>query len=224
MSPLTIIEVFQSQGCSACPPTYSNLLTLLTSLSPSCILLTYHVTYWDDLGWRDTFAKQLFNDRQHDYVKRLGLEDVFTPQVVVNGRVSGLVRGMDDLRHLVEGVISEESGCATGVRVEVVDNSIDNQPEAMINIVRGQVEGDLDLWLVRYDPRAVEVDIMAGENAERKLPYQNVVKSVDRKGFFESQDVDGMFLVEMLEKVNLRFLVLVQQGYGGPMVGAVALC
>lgn len=219
---LTVVEIFQSQGCSACPPTFSKLLALLADLGPSCLLLTYHVSYWDDLGWRDTFAKQLFNDRQHDYVKRLGLENVFTPQIVVNGRASGVVREMDELRRLVErGGGGGESQCAPGVRVEV-DGSIDDQHGVMINVARGEVEGDLDLWLVAYDPGVVEVDVMAGENVGRRLPYQNVVKSVERIGFFEGQDMERDFLVEIMGNGTLSFMVLVQQGYGGPVVGTIS--
>ena len=203
--------------------------TSYSSLPSQPLLLTYHVTYWDSLGWKDTFARQTFNDRQHDYVKRLRLESAFTPQVVVNGKASGLVTGMDELRGLVErGQSKEESNAkgASGVRVEVEDDLADGHPceEAMIKVSRGEdVEGDLDLWLVKYDPRAVQVGILAGENAGRSLPYQNLVRSIERVGFFGAEESQGSFLVDMVGRGDLRLVVLVQQGYGGSIVGAVIL-
>ena len=92
--PPTVIEIFQSQGCSAYPPTCSDLLTLLNGkdFSSSYLILTFHVSYWDHLGWKDTFAKQVFNGREHDYVKRLGLKSAFTPQIVVNGSYSEVIK------------------------------------------------------------------------------------------------------------------------------------
>jgi hypothetical protein len=222
--PPTIIEIFQSQSCSACPPTYSNLLSLLTNPTPPRPpLLTYHVTYWDHAGWRDTFAHQVFNDRQHDYVKRLGLKSgAFTPMVVVGGRVSEVVKGLEELKGLV-GKGDEVSKDESGVRLEVDRSTEDDLCEAMINVFRGEVQGDLDLWLVKYDPKTVKVEILTGENQGRRLPYRNVVKSVEKIGFFEGEERDGSFFVDMDGKGTLGFVVLVQQGYGGPVVGVAEL-
>src|SRR2546423_5402422 len=91
--PLSVIELFQSQGCNSCPPTNANLLRATSSSTPTLpdtIFLTYHVTYWDYLGWKDTFGNSAFDRRQRDYVRGLGLRNAFTPQVVVNGRASGV--------------------------------------------------------------------------------------------------------------------------------------
>lgn len=222
--PRTIVEVFQSQGCSSCPPTYSNLLTLLNGqdFSSSHIILTFHVTYWDHLGWKDTFAKQIFNNRQHDYVKRLGLKSAFTPQIVVSGRYSGVVeRGGDPGKWLLEMANEKEPGSS---RIEIeVDNSTTNEGDAMFRLSRHKAEGELDLWLVKYDPRTVEVEVEHGENAGRKLPYHNVVKSVERIGSFAEEDREASFWVDCTRDKVLRLLVLVQQGYGGAIVGSVAL-
>ena len=79
MNALTVIELFQSQGCSSCPPTSSNILKLADD--PNMLILTYHVTYWDRLGWKDTFGNSAFDQRQWDYAKALERKNVFTPQV-----------------------------------------------------------------------------------------------------------------------------------------------
>jgi hypothetical protein len=223
MSP-TILELFQSQGCSSCPPTNSNLLDL-TSQNPTSemLLLTYHVTYWDYLGWKDTYGQQAFNDRQHDYVKRLGLRSAFTPQLVVDGRVSRVFRGSEDLGRLVAEGGADRPPSTTGsfgVRVEV---DVDRRGEAMLNLSRELVEGDLDLWLVKYDPRTVEVEVRAGENAGEKLRHRNIVKSVERVGLFDGEERNGSFIVDVAGKGPHGFVVLVQQGYGGVIVGAVVL-
>lgn len=62
-----VVELFQSQGCSSCPPANANLLTVADS--PDVLALSFGVTYWDQLGWRDTFAKREFTDRQWAYAR-----------------------------------------------------------------------------------------------------------------------------------------------------------
>src|SRR5271167_2385816 len=60
-----VVELFQSQGCSSCPPANANLATVADR--PDVIALSFGVTYWDDLGWKDTFAQAKFTARQWDY-------------------------------------------------------------------------------------------------------------------------------------------------------------
>ena len=76
---LTVIELFQSQGCSSCPPANSNVLKLAED--PNLLILTYDVTYWDRLGWKDTFGNSANDRRQWDYARALSRKNVFTPQV-----------------------------------------------------------------------------------------------------------------------------------------------
>ena len=76
---LTVIEFFQSQGCSSCPPANSNVLKLAED--PNLLLLTYDVTYWDRLGWKDTFGNSANDRRQWEYARALSRKNVFTPQV-----------------------------------------------------------------------------------------------------------------------------------------------
>src|SRR5439155_24448282 len=79
-----VLELFQSQGCSSCPPANANLNALADQ--PDVIALSFAVTYWDGLGWKDTFAQDAYTQRQWAYAHSLHHANVFTPQMVVNGR------------------------------------------------------------------------------------------------------------------------------------------
>src|SRR5260370_20100197 len=83
-----VIELFQSQGCSSCPPANANVNAL--SQRPDVLALSFSVTYWDSLGWKDTFAKEQFTDRQYAYAHAMHQANVYTPQVVINGRIEGV--------------------------------------------------------------------------------------------------------------------------------------
>jgi len=80
-----VVELFTSQGCSSCPPAEA----LLGELAGRDDLLTlgFHVTYWDDLGWKDTASFAGATERQATYAGHLGEGNV-TPQLVIEGRKS----------------------------------------------------------------------------------------------------------------------------------------
>jgi len=79
-----VIELFQSQGCSSCPPANANLIDL--AKRDDVLALNFAVDYWDRLGWKDTFATPEYTARQYAYAHALGNGEVYTPQAIVNGR------------------------------------------------------------------------------------------------------------------------------------------
>ena len=162
----TVVELFQSQGCSSCPPANANVLAL--SNRPDILALSFQVTYWDQLGWKDTFAQPKFTDRQWDYARAFGRKEVFTPQVVVNGRADtvGVRPGQ------IEQVIAKADRGAAGPRLDIEGGKV------VVSAGRGAGE----VWLVRYDPRVVQVSIRRGENTGRTLPHKNVVKELVKLG------------------------------------------
>ena len=82
--PVGVVELFTSQGCSSCPPADAVLGEL--SKQGNLVALSYHVDYWNYLGWEDTFSSKQSTDRQYEYARTLGRKSVYTPQVIINGR------------------------------------------------------------------------------------------------------------------------------------------
>src|ERR1700721_2459754 len=110
-----VVELFQSQGCSSCPPANANVNAL--SERADVLALSFAVTYWDRLGWKETFAKAQFTDRQGEYSRGVRQDNVYTPQGVVNGRVEGV--GADPGE--IEGLMSRADRGATGPAVTIAD-------------------------------------------------------------------------------------------------------
>ena len=227
--PLTVIELFQSQGCNSCPPTNSNLLraTSASSSIPAlsdAIFLTYHVTYWDHLGWKDTFGNGDFDRRQRDYVRGLGLRNAFTPQVVVNGRASGVGNTSEGLiRVLKEGGAGQ---AAPAVKVAIIPDSHHNEDLVLEVSLRDHLAvlgHNLEVLAVRYDPSEVKVAIKSGENRNEVLPHKNVVRSVHKVGVVGGNGKDaGVMRFRRLDD-GLQGVVLVQDGVGGPIVAAARM-
>ena len=93
-SPVAVVELFTSEGCSSCPPADVLLskLSAETAKSGSGVYyLAFHVDYWDRLGWPDRFASADYTARQRAYAAAAGTRQVYTPQAVVNGAGKGFV-------------------------------------------------------------------------------------------------------------------------------------
>jgi hypothetical protein len=161
----TVIELFQSQGCSSCPPAEANVGAI--SNHSDVLALSFEVDYWDRLGWKDTFSKAAWTARQYAYAQAMGRGGVYTPQVVVNGKVEG--DGLEP--SALAGLISRGDRGAGGPSVGFSGGAV--------TVGRGAApSGGADIWLARYIPHAVEVTIPRGENAGHTLPYTHVVREM----------------------------------------------
>lgn len=199
----TVVELFTSQGCSSCPPANANLATI--SDRPGVLALSFSVTYWDQLGWKDTFAQPAFTARQVNYEPRLDHDGPFTPQIVVDGRADTIGNRLAAVEALIAGSHRGDRPTLT-----IGGNSV--------SIGAGKAPGaGADVWFVTYDPRVVDVPIGRGENAGRTLPHKNVVRRLERIGSWRGSDAS--FPLPAPES-GLRRAVLVQAPQGGPILAA----
>ena len=201
----TVIELFQSQGCSSCPPANANLNAVAGR--PDVLALNFAVTYWDQLGWKDIFAKPQYTARQWEYAKAGGRGQVYTPQIIVNGR-KAIVGGR---RAEVDQAIAASDRGAGGPQI------VSRGGKLLIGKGTGT---KATVWLVRYDPRVVNVAIRAGENGGRTLPHRNVVKTLTPLGSWSG--AQAIFALPAAP-AGLASAVLVQNGSGGPIIAAARL-
>ena len=200
--PLTVVELFQSQGCSDCPPANANVMAL--SGRPDLLTLSFGVTYWDYLGWKDTFASPQYTARQWDYTHALHHSEVYTPQVVVNGRAD--IVGRD--KAALEALIARQANTSAPA-VQIAQNTV--------TVGAGQ-SGVHQVWLVRFDPNIENVPIARGENGGLTLPHKNVVKQLVKLGDWNGKQVS--YAIPAAGQPGLRDAVLVQSGPGGAIVAA----
>lgn len=199
----TVVELFQSQGCSSCPPAIANVNALTGR--PDILPLMFAVTYWDRLGWKDTFAKPEYTNRQVVYGRKFG-DGAYTPEVVINGKAD--LVGAD--RSQLQSAIAKAS-------------PLEGPPVTLgaDGVTVGSGKGDADIWFVRYDPRIQNVDIGAGENSGVSIAHKNIVRVLVRLGGWS-----GTPLTLKLPAGGdpaWRSAVLVQARNGGPILSALAL-
>jgi len=198
-----VLELYQSQGCSSCPPALE-VLRKEADL-PNVIALSFAVTYWDQLGWKDSFAQPAFTRRQWDYARANLRATVATPQLIVNGR--GFVNGSDPAE--VEASIARYRIAANAPVLQLDQDRLIVGPSSAVR--------QATIWLVSYDPRTLRVPIRAGENGGRTLAHKNIVREIEKLGFWT-----GTLASYRLPqaRLGLKRAVLVQKGTGGPIVAA----
>jgi len=207
--PPVVVELFTAQGCSSCGK--ANALVSQLADRPDVLALTFPVDYWDYLGWPDTFAKPAFTERQRAYARKLGIREVYTPQIVIDGAVQ-----------------------ASGVRPERIEPLVDQAAKAPINppdmmflgvrrvaVGSGPVpRGGAEVWLIRYDPREQEVTPKKGDNRGQTLVQRNVVRQIVRLGGWRGKPIALRMPVATEE--GLETVVVVQGVKGGKIVSALA--
>ena len=198
-----VIELYQSQGCSSCPPANADLNAIADR--SDVLALSFAVTYWDRLGWKDTFGSPRFTARQQDYA-RAGRGRVATPEFIVNGTyaVVGANRGALD-------AAIAKAALASGGPVIAAST-------ARIRIERAAGGAAATVWLIRYDPRTRQVPIRAGENGGRTLPHRNIVRELVKLGDWTGDAAS--FPRPAVHKAGLVTAVVVQRGNGGPIIAA----
>ena len=204
-----VVELFTSQGCSSCPPADAFLTELRAT--PGIIALTYHVDYWDYLGWKDTLGGPEFSQRQYDYAKARGDMDVYTPQMIINGGRHVVGSQKDNVR----AAIAEARQQTWPVRVTLGENG----REITVELGAGAKE-DATLWLLPLVP-LMSVKILKGEIAGREIEYRNVVRKILPAGMWTGKPErlvlprDGVLAAECTGCV-----ALLQKGKAGPVLGA----
>jgi hypothetical protein len=198
-----LVELYQSQGCSSCPPAEANLNAIADK--PGVIALSFGVTYWDQLGWKDTFATPQFTQRQWDYSRFNQRGNVATPQVWVNGRTT--IVGNNGAEFAAAIAKATSSGPAISVAAGKVEVAAGSAPK-----------GGADLWVARYDPRTIEVPIRAGENGGKTLPHKNIVRELVKIGHWSGGAQS--FALPASRRPGLATAAFLQAGTGGPVLSA----
>jgi hypothetical protein len=166
-----VIELFTAQGCSSCPAADSYLGQL--ARRKDVLPLSYHVDYWDYIGWKDQFADPAFVGRQRAYAMTLGQHMVYTPQVVVAGSTDA--QGAN--RATIEQRIREAKARQRMYPIEVARDAATGQ--VLLMLPEAPLPVPATIWLVTYQYKD-QAAIDRGENVGRKLDSFNTVRSLQK--------------------------------------------
>lgn len=205
-----VVELYTSQGCSSCPPADAYLGEL--AKRRDVIALSFHVDYWDYMGWKDPFATTGATRRQRAYKISLRQSYVYTPEIVVGGRA--------------HEVGSNRSAIDKLIRTQLKSNLAALKVE--LTRMEGKAQGKIaaaatargDVWLFLFDKQH-STEIQRGENAGRKLIQHNVVREISRVSAYDGNELTLSLSLKGTDGVIRYGAALVVQSVDhGPILGA----
>lgn len=217
-----VVELFTSEGCSSCPPA-DQLLADLDRTQPvegvDLIVLSEHVDYWNRLGWSDPYSSPVFSARQQQYAKMLRSDDVYTPQVVVDGQFQAVGSNAGKLKQAI-------AKAARPVKLPLILTATRNDGKIAVRVRwdgEEKFHGDVLVYLALAQNEA-QSHVQAGENSGLVLKHVAVVRKLTELGTFAA---DTPFSKEAILPLNskwgtsgVRVIAFLQEKISGRIIGA----
>ena len=193
-SGFAIVELFTSEGCSSCPPADRLLSQIRKDYKDQNVYtLSFHVDYWNYIGWKDPFSTKQYTSRQREYGYAFKNESIYTPQMVINGSSEFVGHQEKKAKKEINEALkrSTQQTIKVNLRKTASDLTIDYQ-------LIGKIESD-DLLHIAITESQISTDVRHGENRGRLLKHDSVVR------LFKSVDLnsEGLIKIQLPEKINL---------------------
>jgi hypothetical protein len=198
-----VLELFTSQGCSSCPPADKILAGLADR--PNVLALSWHITYWNNLGWADPLSFEGSTSRQNGYATAMGANQVYTPQMIVQG-------GKDVAGSDAPGIDSAIADSGTnGLWIPV---SVTRDGKKLHIRAEATTTLNTELLLIGYLGHS-QNKVPSGENAGTMAEHRNSVVSIQPLGNWDGAPLDLSADVPQGD----GYAVLVQSTNYGPIIG-----
>jgi hypothetical protein len=182
-APVVVLELFTSEGCSSCPPADKLLGDLIARREKdgNFFALAFHVDYWNYIGWQDRFSDSAYTARQQKYTDAFGLDAMYTPQMIVNGKEQTV--GDDNVK--IEGFIEKALGKPPAFSIDTLTASVVSGDTIVVRYSNRQPIHPLMLMNIALVEKGLSSNVAKGENAGKKLYHENVVRA------FATQKISG---------------------------------
>jgi hypothetical protein len=212
-----LVELFTSEGCSSCPPADNLVAKVQKEVGDKPVyILAYHVDYWDRLGWKDAFSSADYTKRQNQYAHWLNLSQIYTPQIVVNGKKEFVGSQESNLRSAIK------SGLQAAGNVQLSLTAVCNVNNTAT--VQYKTEGNtLDshsvISLALVQKQAV-IKVERGENGGRTLPHAQIVRNLQTLALGKNNGGATVALPAGFDAQGWEVIGFVQNSSSGAILGA----
>jgi hypothetical protein len=216
-----LLELFTSEGCSSCPPA-DKLLGILDREQPvsgvQLIVLSEHVDYWNHLGWSDPYSSRAISERQEEYGSRVGVSDIYTPQLVIDGARQALGSNWPATKHAIENSLQD-------IKIPITLSARKESSRFLVHVDVNPAGGSSPAGNV-YLVLAVDhghSHVLRGENAGRDIDHVAIADSFHKLGKVAagasfSKDVQAK-LDENLRSGPVRIVAFVQDNASKRILG-----
>jgi hypothetical protein len=215
-----IVELFTSEGCSSCPPADA-ILRKLESEQPvekaEIIVLGEHVDYWNYIGWTDRFSSAAFSERQTEYARQFRLDSIYTPQMVVDGKIE--LNGTDEAS--AKRMISKAATTAKSQLAIRILSSGPRSSDLSVEII-GSTSGKLGTkprLMLALTERELETQVKRGENGGRTLRHTGVVRMLKQVKQIDLHELEfrvntTLRIEKAWQRKHLRVIAFLQERDG----------
>ncbi|MDZ4793865.1 MAG: DUF1223 domain-containing protein [Bacteroidota bacterium] len=211
--PVAVLELFTSEVCSSCPSA-DKLLPQLAKLDSNIITLSFHVDYWNRLGWTDPFSNREYSERQRTYASQLNLESVYTPQLVVNGEYELVGSNRSNAETAIKKALKEKSL----VQIDIIDVKSASNKVSFISMLSGDYKKTN--LLAAIVQKQASTKVRAGENGGATLSHSNIVRLFSTQVAAQKNTFE-LTIPEKLIKDDWQLVVYTQQKNDLKITGAV---
>ncbi len=168
--PVAVLELFTSQGCSSCPAADALLDKVQKEYADENVFaLSYHVAYWNYIGWKDPFSKEIYAEKQEKYARKFRNRNIYTPQLVINGSEHFVGSQEATMKSKLKSYL----GKATSNEVKITSMTLRDGLVDFEYDIRGKLKGKSLRAVLVIKER--ETFVKRGENRNRKLKNTNIV-------------------------------------------------
>ncbi len=200
---IAVLELFTSQGCSSCPPADKLLGTYASQ--ENVVPLSFHVDYWDRLGWKDPFSSKEYSDRQRMYSSALK-SDVYTPQLVINGQEEMIGSDANKLSGALQKIFSETPAATLSIK-----NAEEHEGKINISFDVSGIANNSVMNIAVLENKTT-TPVKAGENGGATLTDYNVVRAFKTiNQFNKGENKLAIDLPVSLDQKNRTLVLYVQQ-------------
>lgn len=169
---IAVLELFTSEGCSSCPPADALMGKIQNEYKDGQVyVLAYHVDYWDKQGWKDIFSNADYTKRQYDYAQWLGIEPVYTPQVIINGKTEHIASQESIVRASITKALSKPAIAKLSLKVIQKNDAL-----TVTHTISGASKNSR--LLLAIIQKTAQSKVKRGENGGRVLSHYQIVRNL----------------------------------------------
>ncbi|WP_298480525.1 DUF1223 domain-containing protein [uncultured Maribacter sp.] len=202
---IVVLELFTSQGCSSCPAADVLLDEIKNSNQKNFYVMSYHVDYWNYLGWKDPFSKKAYKEKQSIYNSKFKYRGNYTPEVVVNGKT----HFVGSSKYKMFNTIEEYKKKRSSNKIEISELVVNDNKLKFNYAISGGIKEKAIRSVLVLDEKVTMVT--RGENKSRTLKNSNIVVAEETLDLHKNTGIQEIVIPkEVSIKDSLSLILLVE--------------
>lgn len=213
-----VLELFTSEGCSSCPPADELMGQFQKDFGNKPVyILSYHVDYWDKIGWKDIFSNADYTKRQYHYASWLQKEPIYTPQLIINGKTDYIGSQEQNIR---AGIAKALSKPAT-VNLDITAQQGKNRAVINYKVSGNQKNTLLVLALVQ---KSAKSNVKRGENQGKLLSHYQIVRNtISQRLTLGEKGITNLYFPKNFKTQDAEIIAFIQDSTTGAILGATKI-